>query len=904
MSPAPSSPHGWPRASVSQQQIRSLERRHTGQPVGNFPVALHLEGPLDASLIARALNAVVARHDILRTRFELVDGQMVQVVAPALHVPVPVIDLRFLPEGGREAQAFRLAQEEAARPFDAQRLPLLRAQLYLFGETKGILVLTLHRGIFDHDSLTILLRELAACHEAFRRATSPALPPLSHHYADVMGREAGVGAAHPGWWREKLAGAPAGLHLPGDRPRNASGARCEKRELPATQCHAVESFARREDTTPFIVLLTVFAVLLHRYAGETDLVFALGVPNRPDPSPDRFPGPGTLLVPLRTNLSGDPLLNRLLARVRTEVQDVLAHPCDQSSPSAETSPAELAINCPIWFRHEHRSPEPVKWPGLRVQELDLSAGACPCELVFHVVDHGGHLGIRAEYDAALFSPAFIQRMLGHYGVLLDACVTHPQFRISTLPLLTAPEQRRLLADWNNTHLDYPRDATVHELVTARSAAAPEAPALTGLTYGELERRSNQLGRHLRASGVKPGSCVGLCLSRPVDVIIGVIGIMKAGGMVLPLDPTVLVPLQARLLDDARADLVLTETALRTHLPESRPLILLDAAAGDIHRADDAVLATLTGHDDAAWVARSAGTGGNPRPVEYSHRALVSMLHATQQLVRLEPADGLLATAELSSAAAITDLLLPLLFGARVELASSLELVRPLQLATRTITSKPTVMLATPSVWRRLLETGWTGSPTLRLFSRGGPLSRELADRLLPCGAALGNFYDTTETAGACMAAAITAGRATTLEGRPLANLQIHLLDAHLQPVPVGLPGDIYVGGDSLAGGYRQTPAATTSPFIADPFRRLPGARLFRTGDRGRRLPGGEIELLGRGEVQAPDRAPEAATAARVASVPPPPPGPARETRPEPEPAEADSTPSLEAISVGALRVAT
>lgn len=864
MSLVPPSPGGWPRASLSQLQIRCLEQRLPGQPVGNFPVALHLDGHLDAALLARALNAVVARHDILRTHFDQVDGHDVQVVAPTLNVPVPVIDLRLLPEGVREAQAYRLAQEEAARPFDPQRLPLLRAQLYLFGDHKGILVLTLHRGIFDYDSLAILLRELAACHAAFQRGTTPALPPPARQYAaPAPGPE--PAPADAAWWRDRLDHAPAGLRLHGDRPRQAHGARFEKRDLPDVQRDAIGSFARREGTDSFTVCLTVFAILLHRYTGDTDLVFGLGASRRAAPDAADVPGPFNVVLPFRTSLEGDPMVSRLLGRVRAGVQEMLAH---GGGLSADV--AARAAGCGAWFLPQCRPVDHVAWPGLRVQELELGAGACAADLAFHFIEQGGHLGIRAEYDAAVFSPAYIQRLLGHYSMLLDACVTHPHFRVSTLPMLTAPEQRRLFADWNNTRVDYPRDATIHELVAARCAIEPSAIAVApNLTFGDLERRSNQLGRHLRIHGVKPGSCVALCVHQPADVAIGVIGVLKAGGIALPLDPAVLAPVQARLLEEARADLIVTETSLRTHLPDTLPCLFLDIDAGDLHRADDAVLVSLTGQDDAAWIACSTGTGGVPRTVEFTHRAVVSMLHATQQLVRLEAADVLLGTAELSSAAAISELLLPLLFGARLEYASAQDLLRPLQLATRTAMGKPTVMIAPPAIWRRLLDTGWTGGTSLRLFSRGDSLPRELADRLQRCGSSLVNLFDTAETAGACMASAVIAGRPATLEGRPVANVQLHLLDAYLQAVPVGLPGELFVGGDSLATGYRRPVVGSASPFVIDPFRRLPGARLFRTGDKARRLPGGEIEILGRVEARAATRPSVPVPATEPAPVAPP-----------------------------------
>ncbi len=918
-SPPPHSPslagNGRARASTAQEQIGSIEQRHPGQPVANFPVALQLEGPLDTGQLAAALNAVVTRHDILRTRFEFDRGRMVQVVAPALNVPVPVIDLRLLPEGLREAHAFRLAQEEAARPFEAHRLPLLRTQLYLLEDTKSILVLTFHRGIFDHESLAILLRELTACYAADRSPVS--LPALSGQYAEYAASEADPtppARAAAAWWQDRLAGDPTPLRLPADRPRHAGGAgRSERHDLSPAQRDAVESLARREGTNPFTIFLTVFQILLHRYAGAADYVFGLVVSSRPEAAAEMLPGPFTQAVPFRANLAGDPVFRRLLTRVRSDILDVFAHPyvlpgAIDAEPAPERA-ADPALACPVWFFHDAKFSDPVTWAGLRVQELELDAGACPCELAFHVVENDGSLSVRAEYDPTLFSAAIIQRLLCHYGVLLDAALARPHSRISALPMLTALEQRRLFCDWNNIHVDYPRDATVAELVTARAATLPDAVAAgPALTYRELERRSNQLGRHLRAAGVRPGSCIGLCLTRPADLLLGVLGVMKAGGMVLPLDPGVAVPQQARLLADARPDLVLTTTLLRSHLPAVVRMLLLDTEAGDIHRADDAGLATFAGPDDSAWVVATGGTAGPSRLVELSHRAVSSMLHAAQQVIRLAPGEVLLATARLSSPAALIDLLLPLAFGARVELAAATAPAHPPQLAAHAAAANPTVMLAAPVLWRGLLDAGWTGSQSLRLFSRDEPLTPELADRLLPCGAELWNLYGTAETAGACMAASVTAGRTASLAGRPLANVQIHLLDSQLQPVPIGLPGEVFVGGDSLATRYRRQPANPSVAFVPDPFRRLPGARLFRTGDRARRLLSGEIELLGRRDAPA-GRRPVPSPLARPIAAPPPPFAPVRPIRPTdaapPIPAgpEIPFPRPLEAFSPAALRAA-
>lgn len=826
-------------ATVAQQQIHALEARHPGRPVANFPVALQFDGPVDSAALARSLNAVVARHEIFRVRFDRVRGQLVQCVAPTLTVPVPIIDLRLLPPEARAPQAFRLAREEAGRLFDGQRLPLLRAQLYIVEETRSIFVLTLHRGIFDPGSRGILLHELAAGYapaggEApLEPSVVPSVPSLE--------RPAPTARA-AAWWQSRLDHSPAPFHLPSDGPHpTISTGRIEHLPLDAAQRDALESFASREGTSAFIVLLTVFQVLLHRYTGDVDFIFGLGLTDRS--AGEKLAGPFSQVVPFRAALAADPVVRRLLTRVRTDLLDTFIHPYVPAAIPGGTDPA---LACPVWFSVDEAPRHgPGEWTGLTAQELDLDAGTCPAELCFQVEEKYGGLCLHASYDATLFSPAFIQRLLGHYGVLLDATVTRPHARVSTLPLLTVSEQRRLFGEWNHPPGDSPRDATVPELIAAHSRTQPDRLATTGLTYEKWEKRSNQLGRHLRAAGVRPGSCVALCVTQPADLLVGVAGVMKAGGMVLPLDPADPDAYHARWLEESRAQWVLTETPQRTRLPAATKMILLDVEADDLRRADDAQLVALAGPADPAWVCVTRGTTGTPRLVSFSHRSLVSKLHALQRVFAIKPDDTLLATAPLSSSAAICDLLLPLVFGACVDWPATATLADPAPLATYIAASGATVMAATPTVWLNLLETGWTGAPGLRLFSRDEPLTRALADRLLPCGAQLVNLYGTTETTGPCLAAVITPGTTTPAAGRPLAETQVHLLDAQLQPLPVGLSGEIHVGGDALALGYLNAPATQTSLFIRDPFRHLAAARLFCTGDRGRRLPNGEIEWLAR-----------------------------------------------------------
>jgi amino acid adenylation domain-containing protein len=838
-------------ASPAQEQLWFLDQRHAGRAVNNLPVALNIDGPLDATVLAEALNDVVARHEIFRTRLDCVDGRIVQVVVPALTIPVPVIDLRLLPAGAREAQAFRLAREEAARPFDPRRLPLVRAQLYLFEECRRILVLTLHRAVFDHESLAILLRELAACYEARRHATLPQLPALSLQYSDYAARQGGQ-AADLSWWRARLEGGPAPLRLPADRPVTAGGGqgRCERLDLPTSLHGAVESLARRTGTNAFTILLAAFQALLHRETAQVDFLIGVGLSDRQEPETAGLVGLLTKVVPFRARLAGDPAFRTLLDQVRADALETYAHSLVPFERLAGATAARDAASSPVQFFHEGNVTEAVGWPGLALTELELDSGGCACELSFHVVERADRLSVRAEYDADRFTPATIQRLLGHFGVLLQAAVSRPQSRVSELPLLTAPERRRLLGEWNNTFTDFPRDATITELLATQAAATPDAVAVEAgsrrLIWRELERRSNQFARHLRALGHRPGQPVGLCVDHSPQLLVALVGTWKAGGTALLLDPARPASHLSRLVREVQPTLVFAEAALRHLLPADLARILLfEAEAIDIRHADDSSLVALAGPDDLACVFATAGHGGEPKPVELTHRALVGAVHALRRATRIAPDDVLLATAPLSSIELVTEFFLPLVFGARVVLAQPADLAEPARLAGLVLASGATLMIGTPSSWQRLLDTGWTGSRGLRVFLTGEPVPEGLARRLAACCREAWNLYGAVETAGVGLAAPLDPEHANGLLGRPLPNVQVHVLDHRLQPVPVGVAGELFVGGDTLAQGYCHRDEATAANFVPDPFRHIPGARLFRTGDLGRRVPNGEIEFLGR-----------------------------------------------------------
>lgn len=852
-------------ASHAQERLWFLEQMHPDRPVYNIPLALKIEGPMNVGVLELAINDVVSRHEALRTRFESNHGHPVQIIAAATHVPLPLIDLRLLPASEREVHASRLAREDAARPFDLQRLPLLRAQLLVLDETTRILVMVVHHIVFDGWSLSILLREISACYAARLGGQQAGLPELPVHYSDysmwqrdwLPTREASVQ-----WWREKFAAPPPPLELPADHPRPpvpAGRGRIESRPLPASVRAPFQDLVRREGLTSFMVLLGAFQALLHRYTGHSDIVVGSPVAGRDRPEMEGLIGLFINTLALRTDLSGDPSFRQLLRRVRTTVIDALTHGDVPFGKIIETLQPERSVShqplCQVLFAYETAAVDALHWPGLRLTQLQLDSGTSKYDLSLYIVETAGGLVARAEYDTDLFESTTIQRFLRHYEALLEAALAQPDRALSQLDLLAPDERRQLLVEWNATSADYPRDGTVHELIRAQSARTPQAVAVIAegrpLNYRELDEQSNQLAHHLQSVGVHPGVLVGLCVERGPGMLVGLLGILKAGGAYVPLDPAFPQQRLALMLSDAQVAVTVTESSLQSVLPaEDRGTeVLLDREWPLIAKHPVTPPASAAGPDDPAYVIYTSGSTGRPKGVEIPHRAAVNFLCSMQHTPGLSASDIMLAVTTLSFDIAVLELFLPLITGARIQVASREEAADAERLAALITSSGATVMQATPATWRMLLAAHWPGRPDLRLLCGGEALPRELADQLLPRCRELWNLYGPTETTVWSAVTRVLDDDQPIVIGRPVANTQLHLLDAQLNLVPVGVPAELFIGGDGLALGYLRQPRLTAEKFIPDPFRREPGARLYRTGDVGRRLPNGEIELLGRADHQ-------------------------------------------------------
>ncbi len=846
--------------SFGQESLWFLDQVEPGIALYNMPMAFRLAGHLDQSVLARSLTEIMRRHEVLRTTFGTEDGRPVQVIGPAQPVSLPLVDLRHLPEAEREAEARRHTEEEARRPFDLSRGPMLRATLFRLADEDHVFLMTTHQIACDGWSRGILYQELATLYGNFVTGHPADLPALPVQYADYAAWQrqrfqGEIRDAQLAYWRRQLAGAPAALDLPADRPRPTvqtfRGAQRTVR-FPKALSEALGELSRREGVTLFMILLAAFQTLLHRYTGQDDIVVGSPIAGRNRVELERLVGLFVNTLVLRTNLSGNPSFRELLARVRAVATDAylssdlpFGHLVRELQPDRQGSRPPLAQ---VIFELENLPTTTLALPGLTVSPLVVDTGTATLDLTVELKQGARGLTGFVEYNTDLFDAATIDRMLAHFQTLLEGIVKSPDTPIGRLPLLAEAERQQLLVEWNRTQADFPRDACVHELFETQVARTPDATAVVfedaHLTYGELNRRATQVAHALRTLGVAPDSLVGLCVERSLDMVAGLLGILKAGGAYLPLDPAYPRDRLAFMLQDAGVRVVLTHRQVARELPHQTATIVdLDSVSdGPIETTD---VFSRVAPESLAYVLYTSGSTGRPKGVAISHRALVNCLQSFRREPGMCEHDVLLATTTLSFDIASLELLLPLLVGARVVVVGRDVAMDPQRLAEALRRSRATVMQATPTTWRFLVDAGWEGSTHLRALCGGETLPRDLADHLLRRTTEVWNLYGPTETTIYSTRARVEAGNGPVPIGRPIANTQVYVLDRHGQPVPIGVPGELYIGGLGLAQGYLNRPELTAEKFIPSPFDNPSTDRLYKTGDLARYLPDGNIEFLGR-----------------------------------------------------------
>ncbi|NVJ15426.1 non-ribosomal peptide synthase/polyketide synthase, partial [Myxococcus sp. AM010] len=855
--------------SFAQQRLWFLEQLEPGSPVYNIPLAIRLSGALRVDALERALCELVRRHEVLRTTFRAEGGTPVQIVSQQAVNALPVVDLSSLSSDAAEAEVHRLLREEALRGFDLASGPLLRTRLLKCSEAEHVLLANMHHIVSDGWSMGVIVRELAGLYGAFREGQPSPLPELDVQYGDFSSwqrawLESGALQRQLDWWRQQLEGAPQVLSIPTDRPLPAvqtfRGANLPV-SLPPALSSGVKALAQRHGATPFMVLLAGFQALLARYSGQDDLVVGTPVAGRNRAETEGLIGFFVNTLALRARPSAEKPFLTLLREVKDAALGAYAHqdvPFEQLVE--ELQPERTLSHSPLFqvmFSLQNTPVPEALVPGLSMSAMDTEIGAAKFFLTLALEDLSEGFSGVFEYNADLFETATIQGMAAHWLTLLAAAVASPDRRLSELPLLSPQERHQLLVEWNDTAAEYPRDTPVHVQLANLATRMPETVALAWeggqLTFAELMARSHVLAAHLRRLGVGPEVRVGLCARRSPELVVGLLAILEAGGAWVPLEPEAPRERLARILEDAAPAVLLTQRALRDVMPAaSMPMVLLedDLGAAAAEPWSSSALA-----DNAAYVLFTSGSTGRPKGVLVSHRALARHTAWFIAALKLGTGDRVLQKASAGFDASVPELLATLVSGARLVIAPPDAESDTEVLLAALERLRVTVLQLVPSQLRVLLahEDVARASGLRVLVSGGEALPVELVHQArarLPSTTVI-NAYGPTETtvdATAWLGGDLGEGPFAPI-GRPIANTQAYVLDAQGQPVPVGVPGELFVGGEGLARGYVGRPDLTAERFVPDAFARAPGARLYRTGDQARWRSGGSLEFLGRVDTQ-------------------------------------------------------
>jgi amino acid adenylation domain-containing protein len=858
--------------SFAQERLWFLEQLDPGSTVYNICRVSRLTGELNIAALEASLTEILRRHEILRSQISVIDGRPMQVTAAAPEFKVYFTDLRSLKGSRLDDEIRRQSRAEGEQPFDFSAGLFLRCALLQIRNDQHILILTTHHIVADAWSMGILTQELWTLYDAHANGRSYVLQDLAVQYADyaLWQREWLQGElveVQLSYWRKQLDNLPP-LNLSTDHPRRGKqsfrGAR-QQMSLPESLTKAVNELSGREGVTQFMTLLAAFQVLLYRYSGQEDIVVGSPIANRNRTGDEGLIGFFVNTLVLRADLSKKPTFKECLQRVRDVCLGAYAHQdlpfeklVEELQPERDLSRSPLFQVMFVLQNTPRRFPQPS---GLRIERVEVLSATSAFDLSLYLRERAGKLIGFVEYNTDLFESSTIERMIGHFETLLEGIVADPDQSISTLPLLTEGERHQVLVEWNRTETEYPKDVCIHELFEAQAARTPESIALEfegkQLTYRQLNRRANQLAHYLRRLEIGPEKLVGICIQRSIEMVIGLLGILKVGGAYVPLDPSYPKERLAFILNDSQVSVLLIHEPIiegfkrgdsdsRSSIldPQMRMVWLDDnweAIAGEGEENPRSEIKP----DNLAYVIYTSGSTGQPKGVAIEHRNTVALLYWAKSVFSNDELRGVLASTSICFDLSVFELFVPLSYGGKIVLAEN-----ALQLYSMPDTNDVTLMNTVPSVITELLAMGNLADSVRTINLAGEPLRSELVKQIHESANAekVYDLYGPTETTTYSTFTLRTAESPPTI-GRPISNTRIYILDENLQPVPIGVPGELYIGGAGVARGYLNRPELTCEKFILDPFRDQPKSRLYRTGDSARYRSDGNIEFLGRADNQ-------------------------------------------------------
>jgi amino acid adenylation domain-containing protein len=861
--------------SFIQHQMWVIDQITPGNPAYNMPYGYRLQGALDVAALEASVNEVIKRHEVLRTTFALSGGEPLEFIHAALTIKIRVTELDHLPAAERERRLQAMGSEESAKSFDLSRLPLIRVSLFKLGQAEHVLILNLHHIVADGLSIGLLMNELDTFYRSFTDGGDPCLPELAVQYGDfaLWQRRAvtnqGAYAQQIEFWRTQLGGRLPVLELPADKPRPALQSFKGSNVfffIPAALAQRVKSLGEREGCTFFMIMAAAFQVLLHRYSGADDIVIGTPVATRTPEEVGPLIGLVLNMAALRCDLSGDPTFNELLRRTREMTLDTFSN---------SEVPFEVMLNHLQFERDPSRNPvfqvvlqvlanTIPRLGALEISSFHFDLKFAQFDLTLHLYEEAGDYQGRFEYCSDLFEAETIRRLCEHFKTILEAIVREPDQSISKLPMLTDAERQQLIVEWNETAVDYPRDSAVHEVFEKQARRTPDAVAVDyegrRLTYRELNHRANQVAHYLGRHGVGPEKMVAICMERSLEMIVGLLGILKAGGAYVALDPQYPSERLEFMLADAQVSIVLTQEGLLEHagsrmdnsdcrtsiLNASMQRICLDRDWELIAGESSANPENNTTADNLAYVIYTSGSTGQPKGVQITHKSLLNLVFWHHQVFSVTPTDRATQLAGPGFDAAVWELWPYLNLGATVHIPDDMTRLDAAALRDWLVAKAITISFVPTAIAQTLVTLDWPPETALRVLLTGGDKLDVYPPEKLPFK--VFNNYGPTECTVVATSGQLLPNDHSVhppLIGRPIANTQVYILDEYLNPVPIGVLGEIYIGGDGLARGYFGRSELTAKKFIADPFSTIGGSRLYKTGDLARYRGDGNIEFLGR-----------------------------------------------------------